>query len=40
MTGTEIIEKLEEIYPASYAAHWDNPGLQVGRREKEIKKCL
>ena len=40
MTGTEIIEKLEEIYPASYAAHWDNPGLQVGRREKEIKKVF
>lgn len=40
MTGTELIQKLEERYPASYAAHWDNPGLQVGRREKEIKKVF
>lgn len=33
----EIIEKLEELSPASYAEPWDNIGLLIGRRDKEVK---
>ena len=42
----DLIEKLEESFPLSYAAGWDNPGLMAGRREKEVisedelKDCL
>ncbi|MCR5283898.1 MAG: Nif3-like dinuclear metal center hexameric protein [Lachnospiraceae bacterium] len=35
----KIIEKLEEMAPASYAESWDNCGLLVGRREKEVR-CI
>lgn len=38
MICKEIIEKIEERYPRSYAMEWDNVGLLVGRREKEVKK--
>lgn len=38
MRCTEIIDKLNELAPASYAAEWDNSGFQAGRRDKEIKK--
>ncbi|WP_148409029.1 Nif3-like dinuclear metal center hexameric protein [Murimonas intestini] len=34
----DLIEKLEESFPLSYAAGWDNPGLMAGRREKEVKR--
>ena len=34
----EIIAKFEELSPPSYAADWDNVGLLIGRREKEIRK--
>lgn len=34
----EIIELLEEKYPTALAEPWDNPGLQAGRREKEVRK--
>lgn len=37
MKCREIIEKLEQLYPPKFAASWDNPGLQVGDREKEIQ---
>ena len=33
----EIIEQLELHSPASYAEEWDNIGLLVGRRDKEVK---
>lgn len=36
MKCKEIIKKLEQIYPLSFAASWDNPGLQIGDPEKEI----
>lgn len=32
----EIIEKLETLSPTSYAESWDNIGLLVGRRDKEV----
>ncbi|MDO5424815.1 MAG: Nif3-like dinuclear metal center hexameric protein [Eubacteriales bacterium] len=38
MNGKDLIRKLEETYPKSYAEPWDNPGLQAGRSEKEIRK--
>lgn len=33
-----IIKRLERDIPLSLAEDWDNPGLQVGRREAEVKK--
>lgn len=33
----EIIEQLELHSPVSYAEEWDNIGLLVGRRDKEVK---
>lgn len=33
-----IIKKLEQKIPLSSAEGWDNPGLQVGRREAEVEK--
>ncbi len=38
MKMSKIIEKLEEKYPLKNAEEWDNVGLLVGRRNKEIKK--
>ncbi|MDO4522202.1 MAG: Nif3-like dinuclear metal center hexameric protein [Eubacteriales bacterium] len=40
MTAKELIAKLEETYPIHKAVEWDNPGLQTGRSNKEIKKVL
>lgn len=40
MKAEYIIKRLEEIYPLSAAASWDNPGLQAGRREKEVRKVF
>lgn len=37
----DILEKLEELSPSSYALSWDNVGLLVGRKDKEIHKvCI
>lgn len=38
MNGRKFIELLEHAYPLSLAEEWDNPGLQVGRRDREVKK--
>lgn len=38
MKCSEVISKLEELSPPSYAVEWDNVGLLVGRREKEVRK--
>lgn len=40
MTAKELIAKLEERYPVEKAESWDNPGLQTGRRNKEIRKVF
>lgn len=32
----EIMERLEEVSPRSFAENWDNVGLLCGREEKEI----
>ena len=34
----EVMERLEELSPKMYAEDWDNVGLLVGRREKEVRK--
>ena len=34
----KVIEKLEELSPLEYAEEWDNIGLLVGRRDKEVKR--
>ncbi len=34
----EIMERLEELSPTMYAMEWDNVGLIVGRREKDVKR--
>lgn len=38
MLCRELTEKIEEVYPISYACEWDNVGLLVGRGSKEIKR--
>jgi len=36
----DILEILEELAPARLSESWDNPGLQVGRRETNIDRIL
>lgn len=40
MKCNEIIESLEKRYPPFFAMSWDNVGLLVGRKDKEVKKIL
>ncbi|MDO4616745.1 MAG: Nif3-like dinuclear metal center hexameric protein [Lachnospiraceae bacterium] len=40
MKCSEIIFRLEKDYPVSAAESWDNPGLLVGRSDREIKKIF
>lgn len=40
MKCDEIIKILEAKFPSSCAMSWDNVGLLVGRRDKEVKKIL
>lgn len=40
MKCKEIINILEELAPVGYAEEWDNVGLLVGDREKEIKHIM
>ena len=40
MNCEEIIARLEEEYPLDYAMEWDNSGLQVGRRSREVRKIF
>lgn len=40
MKCREIIRILEEKYPPSCAEEWDNPGLLLGRAEKDVRKIL
>lgn len=37
MVLQEIIDKLEEFCPRSFAESWDNPGLQVGDSAQEVE---
>lgn len=38
MKCKEILRKLEQEIPPEYAESWDNSGLQVGRKDADIKK--
>ena len=40
MNIKELTDRLEEQYPLCKAESWDNSGLQVGRKDKEIKKVF
>ncbi|MCM1307000.1 MAG: Nif3-like dinuclear metal center hexameric protein [Butyrivibrio sp.] len=40
MKAVEIAELLEKFSPSEYACEWDNPGMNVGRDENEVKKLL
>ena len=40
MQCSQIIEGLEQLSPKQYACEWDNVGLLVGRREKEVKRVM
>ena len=35
-----IIKELDLEFPRTFAMDWDNPGLQVGSSQKEVKKVL
>lgn len=36
----KIIEQLKKEYPLEQAEAWDNPGLQVGREDRTVKKVM
>ncbi len=38
MKCSSIMNALEELSPVSYAEEWDNVGLIVGRRDKDVRK--
>lgn len=40
MKCSEIMEYLEALSPGSCACEWDNVGLLVGRKEKEVSKIM
>lgn len=40
MLCRKLIEQLERRYPREDAMDWDNVGLLVGRRDKEVQKVL
>lgn len=40
MKCQEIMACLERLSPKQYACDWDNVGLLVGRKDKEIKKIM
>ncbi|MBR3643573.1 MAG: Nif3-like dinuclear metal center hexameric protein [Parasporobacterium sp.] len=38
MKCRDVINKLEELSPVKYASEWDNVGLLIGRKDREITK--
>ncbi len=40
MKLSEFMERLETFCPLSFAAGWDNSGLQVGNESKEIRRVM
>lgn len=36
LTVADLLEVMESLAPVSLAADWDNPGLQLGRRSREV----
>ena len=37
---SDIIEFMNNTYPESLSEEWDNVGLLVGRKDKEVNKAL
>ncbi|MBQ8413336.1 MAG: Nif3-like dinuclear metal center hexameric protein, partial [Lachnospiraceae bacterium] len=40
MLCQDIIKVLETQSPPEYALEWDNVGLLVGRRDKEVRRIM
>ena len=40
MRCDDILKKLEEEYPLDCAEEWDNPGLLVGRRNRDVHRVM
>ena len=40
MRCSEIMAKLEELSPVSYAEKWDNVGLLLGRKDKDVHTVM
>ncbi|MBR1866676.1 MAG: Nif3-like dinuclear metal center hexameric protein [Lachnospiraceae bacterium] len=40
MKCRDVIEVLEQLSPVGYACEWDNVGLLVGRREREVHRIM
>ncbi|MCM1497490.1 MAG: Nif3-like dinuclear metal center hexameric protein [Clostridium sp.] len=40
MKCQQIIDALERLSPRQYASDWDNVGLLVGRREREVSRIM
>lgn len=40
MKCKQIMDALEQLSPKQYASEWDNVGLLVGRREKEVHRIV
>lgn len=40
MKCKDIIQKIEETYPVSFAESWDNCGLLAGDRQQEVQKVF
>ena len=40
MTCEEILEKLEQLSPSSFAMDWDNSGFLVGDKKREVRRVL
>ena len=40
MKCREVIDLLEKLSPKEFASKWDNVGLLVGRKDKEVKRIM
>lgn len=40
MKLTKLIDKLNEKFPENICESWDNVGLLLGNKDKEVKKGL
>ena len=40
MRCSDIISVIEKDYPVDHAEEWDNPGLIVGRSDREVRKIV
>lgn len=40
LTCEKIMQCLEDLWPAHFAESWDNVGLLIGRKEKQVQKVM